>query len=98
MRVLDIAELASGIQAADVVISTVAMGARVITCILLGGHVVLSHKFSMDLSVPRSIEAAPWKTCRTYCYISALPPARTGHTPRARRVSASGIPPALCSG
>ena len=58
MRVLDFADLAAGVQAADVVVSSVAPGAPVITRALLDGHAVFSHKYFVDLSVPRSIEAA----------------------------------------
>ena len=55
--VLDFADLARGIQEADVVISSVAAPAPIITPHSLG-PTVLSHKYFVDLSVPRSIDAA----------------------------------------
>ena len=63
LQVLDFADLATGIQQADVVISSVAAGAPIITPQLLENRAVLSHKYLVDLSVPRSIaptvEAVP---------------------------------------
>ncbi|TGE17418.1 glutamyl-tRNA reductase [Hymenobacter elongatus] len=55
LRVLDFADLAQGIQEADVVVSSVAAAAPVITAQLLAPAAVLSHKYFVDLSVPRSI-------------------------------------------
>ena len=57
-EVLDFADLAQGIQAADVVVSSLAAPVPGITRELVGQLTVLSHKFFVDLSVPRSIEAA----------------------------------------
>ncbi|WP_210517944.1 glutamyl-tRNA reductase [Hymenobacter terricola] len=57
-QVLAFADLTQGIQAADVIISSVAANAPVITEQLLRRQPVLSHKYFVDLSVPRSIEAA----------------------------------------
>ncbi|MBC8084995.1 MAG: glutamyl-tRNA reductase [Hymenobacter sp.] len=58
LQVLDFADLARGVQDADVVISSVAAPAPLITPELLGSHPVLSHKYLVDLSMPRSIDAA----------------------------------------
>ena len=58
LRVLDFADLARGIQEADVVISSVAAPVPIITPELLSRQAVLSHKYFVDLSVPRSIAAA----------------------------------------
>jgi len=58
LRVLDFAELARGIEQADVVVSSVAAPAPVITPSLLAQAAVLSHKYLVDLSVPRSIAPA----------------------------------------
>ncbi|GAA4356572.1 glutamyl-tRNA reductase [Hymenobacter saemangeumensis] len=57
LPVLDFADLALGLQAADVVVSSVAAATPLITGQLMAGLSVLSHKFLVDLSVPRSIEA-----------------------------------------
>ena len=63
LQVLDFCDLATGIQQADVVVSSVAAGAPIITPQLLENRAVLSHKYLVDLSVPRSIaptvEAVP---------------------------------------
>ena len=58
LQVLDFADLAQGIQEADVVISSVAAAMPIITPQLLAGQAVLSHKHFVDLSVPHSIAAA----------------------------------------
>lgn len=58
LPVLDFADLAQGIQDADVVISSVAAPAPLITPELLGNQPVLSHKYFVDLSMPHSIAAA----------------------------------------
>ena len=58
VHVLDFADLAHGIQEADVVISSVAAPAPIITPQLLAQAPVLSHKYFVDLSVPRSIASA----------------------------------------
>ncbi|WP_310397763.1 glutamyl-tRNA reductase [Hymenobacter sp.] len=58
LRVLDFADLAQGIQDADVIISSVAAPAPVITPALLAPAAVLSHKYFVDLAVPRSIAPA----------------------------------------
>ncbi|OGX86763.1 glutamyl-tRNA reductase [Hymenobacter lapidarius] len=58
LRVLDFADLAQGVQEADIVISSVAAGAPIITPQLLTNHAVLSHKYFVDLSVPHSIATA----------------------------------------
>jgi len=58
LQVLDFADLAQGLQAADVVVSSVAAPAPVITPQLLAQAAVLSHKYLVDLSVPRSIAPA----------------------------------------
>jgi glutamyl-tRNA reductase len=55
LQVLDFADLARGIQQADVVISSVAAGVPIITPQLLESPAILSHKYLVDLSVPRSI-------------------------------------------
>ena len=55
LRVLDFADLATGIQDADVVISSVAAATPIITPQLLAPAAVLSHKYFVDLSVPRSV-------------------------------------------
>ncbi|MBF9239307.1 glutamyl-tRNA reductase [Hymenobacter sp. BT683] len=57
LPVLDFADLARGIQAADVVISSVAAPSPLITPELLGNQPVLSHKYLVDLSMPHSIAA-----------------------------------------
>jgi len=57
LQVLDIADLAEGLREADVVVSSVAASAPLLTEQLMAGLDVLSHKFLIDLSVPRSIEA-----------------------------------------
>ncbi len=57
LQVLDFADLARGIQTADVVICSVAASAPIITLPLLENQAVLSHKFLVDLSMPRSIAA-----------------------------------------
>ncbi|GAA4054779.1 glutamyl-tRNA reductase [Hymenobacter glaciei] len=63
LQVLDFADLARGIQEADVVISSVSGPEALITVELLGNQPVLSHKYLVDLSMPRSIaptvEAVP---------------------------------------
>lgn len=58
LPVLDFENLARGIQEADVVISSVAAPAPIITPELLGNAPVLSHKYLVDLSMPHSIAAA----------------------------------------
>ena len=58
LQVLDFADLAQGIQDADVVISSVAAPTPLITPELLGNYPVLSHKYLVDLSMPRSIDVA----------------------------------------
>ena len=58
LQVLGFADLATGIQQADVVISSVAAGAPIITSEMLEKRAVLSHKYLVDLSVPRSIAPA----------------------------------------
>ena len=55
--VLDFADLAHGIRDADVVISCVAAPTPLITPDLLAQAAVLSHKYLLDLSMPRSIAA-----------------------------------------
>ena len=57
LRVLDFADLAQGIQDADVVVSSVSAGAPIILPQLLDRYAVLSHKYFVDLSMPRSIAA-----------------------------------------
>ena len=57
LPVLDFADLARGIQEADVVISSVAATVPLITPELLGNEPVLSHKYLVDLSMPHSIAA-----------------------------------------
>ena len=57
LQVLAFADLARGIQAADVVVCSVAASAPIITRPLLETQAVLSHKFLVDLSMPRSIAA-----------------------------------------
>jgi len=56
--VLDFADLARGIQDADVVVCSVAAPTPVITPALLAPAAVLSHKYFVDLSVPRNVDAA----------------------------------------
>ena len=58
LRVLDFADLAQGIREADVVISSVAASAPVIVLPMLAHAAVLSHKYLVDLSMPRSIAPA----------------------------------------
>ena len=58
LQMLDFADLTRGIREADVVISSVAASAPVITPQLLAHAAVLSHKYLVDLSVPRSIAPA----------------------------------------
>lgn len=55
LQVLDFADLARGIQDADVIISSVAAAVPIITPRLLAPVAVLSHKYFVDLSVPRSV-------------------------------------------
>ena len=57
LQVLDLADLTQGLQAADVVISSVAAAAPCITLARMRQLTVLSHKFFLDLSVPRSVAA-----------------------------------------
>ena len=57
LHVLGFADLARGLQEADVVVSTVAAGVPIITPALLAGQAVLSHKFLVDLAMPRSVAA-----------------------------------------
>ena len=57
LHVLDFADLARGLQEADVVVSSVAAGAPIITPALLDSRAVLSHKFLVDLAMPRSVAA-----------------------------------------
>ena len=58
LAVLDLADLAHGIRDADVVISCVAAPTPLITPDLLAQSAVLSHKYLVDLCVPRSIAPA----------------------------------------
>ncbi|GAB2960909.1 glutamyl-tRNA reductase [Hymenobacter coalescens] len=58
VRVLDLADLAHGIEQADVVISAVAGSQPLITRELLASVPVLDYKFLIDLSMPRSIAPA----------------------------------------
>ena len=58
IAVLNFADVARGVQEADVVICCVAAPGPLLTRQLLAQRPVLSHKFLVDLSVPRSIEAA----------------------------------------
>ncbi|GAA3975846.1 glutamyl-tRNA reductase [Hymenobacter antarcticus] len=58
LQVLDFTDLARGIREADVVISSVAAAAPIITPQLLANQAVLSHKYLVDLSVPHSIATA----------------------------------------
>jgi glutamyl-tRNA reductase len=58
LAVLDFADLARGVQQADVVISCVAAPVPPLTRRLLTQRPVFSHKYLVDLSVPRGIEAA----------------------------------------
>ncbi len=57
LLVLDWADLPASLQAADVVISSVAAAAPCLTLALVQQLTVLSHKFFIDLSVPRSVAA-----------------------------------------
>ena len=57
LQVLDFADLVRGIQEADIVVSSVAAAAPIITPQLLEKQAVLSHKFLVDLSMPRSVAA-----------------------------------------
>ncbi|AHJ95360.1 glutamyl-tRNA reductase [Hymenobacter swuensis] len=57
LQVLDWADLVPGLQAADVVISSVAAAVPCLTLPLVQQLTVLSHKFFIDLSVPRSVAA-----------------------------------------
>ena len=57
LQVLDLADLTPGLQAADVVISSVAAAAPCIALARVQQLTVLSHKFFIDLSVPRSVAA-----------------------------------------
>ncbi|MCC3155336.1 glutamyl-tRNA reductase [Hymenobacter sp. BT770] len=58
LQVLDFADLATGLEAADVVISSLNMPTPFFTHELVSGLAILSPKFFIDLSVPRSIEEA----------------------------------------
>ncbi|GAB2463956.1 glutamyl-tRNA reductase [Hymenobacter qilianensis] len=58
LQVLDFAHLTQGLQAADVVISAIATPSPFFTRELLDSLTILSPKFFIDLSVPRSIAAA----------------------------------------
>ncbi|WP_345224772.1 glutamyl-tRNA reductase [Hymenobacter koreensis] len=58
LQVLDFADLAQGLQDADVIISTVATSKPLITESLVADLDILSYKFLVDLSMPRSIEPA----------------------------------------
>lgn len=55
LQVLDWADLLPGLQAADVVISSVAAAAPCLMLAQVQQLTVLSHKFFIDLSVPRSV-------------------------------------------
>ncbi|MFC7666946.1 glutamyl-tRNA reductase [Hymenobacter humi] len=57
LQVLDFANLAQGLQEADVVISSIAAPSPFFTREMLAQLTILSPKFFIDLSVPRSIEA-----------------------------------------
>ncbi|MDJ0367660.1 glutamyl-tRNA reductase [Hymenobacter sp. H14-R3] len=58
LPVLPFEQLARGLQAADVVISAVAAPCPLFTRELLAGLDILTPKFFIDLSVPRSVEPA----------------------------------------
>lgn len=58
LQVLDFAHLAEGPREADVVISSVAAPTPFFTREMVTGLPILSPKFFVDLSVPRSVEAA----------------------------------------
>ncbi|MGY2134777.1 glutamyl-tRNA reductase [Hymenobacter sp. HD11105] len=58
LQVLDFADLIQGLQEADVVISAISTPSPFFTRELLAGLAILSPKFFIDLSVPRSIAAA----------------------------------------
>ena len=58
LEVLDFADLAHGVREADVIISSIAAPAPVFTYELVAGLNILSPKFFIDLSVPRSVDPA----------------------------------------
>ena len=57
LHVLDFTDLGRGLQEADVVVSSVAAGVPIITSAMLESQAVLSHKFLVDLAMPRSVAA-----------------------------------------
>jgi len=57
LRVLDFENLVAGLREADVIISSIARDTPYFTRELVANLEVLSYKFFIDLSVPRSIEA-----------------------------------------
>ncbi|WP_400192670.1 glutamyl-tRNA reductase [Hymenobacter sp. B81] len=57
LKVLDFENLVDGLQQADVIISSVARDTPFFTAEMVSRLDVLSYKFFIDLSVPRSIEA-----------------------------------------
>jgi glutamyl-tRNA reductase len=58
LRVVDFIQLYQEIQRADVIISSVAMGEPLITKAIVSQLSILSFKYFIDLSVPRSVEAS----------------------------------------
>ncbi|MDU0372032.1 glutamyl-tRNA reductase [Hymenobacter endophyticus] len=58
LKVLEFADLADGVRQADVIISSVSAPVPLFTRELVAGLEVLSPKFFIDLSVPRSVDPA----------------------------------------